>query len=387
VIKGGTPEVNSRYYIGGYERGYPIQVPVVDVLEIGTGGGSIAWIDDVGALRVGPRSAGSYPGPACYGLGGTAPTVTDANLFIGRLAAGSFLGGEMELHPELSERALRIGAAEPLELATDHAASGIIEIATLAMANALRKVTIERGHDVRDFILVAYGGAGPLHAVSVARELGVRRLLVPPMPGHFSAWGMLRAPLRRDFSLTRVTAVDSEAAGHLARLAAALANEADAWPGAAAESAVRRYGAEARYKGQEHTIQVPMDPEAFDPGTFNKAFHAAYLLRYGHHSPSEAVEIIQIRLTITVPAPASADTRAPDRSLARRPASEPRSVFFPATGWFRTEVMHRDEVSGAWRSGPCIIEEHASTTVVEPGWRFKALPDGTLLIELEEVDA
>jgi N-methylhydantoinase A len=388
VIKGGTPEVHSRYYVGGYEQGYPIQVPVVDVMEIGTGGGSIAWIDDLGALQVGPRSAGSSPGPACYGLGGLAPTVTDANLFMGRLDSGSFLGGEMKLFSDLAEQALEREIAKPLDLSTDHAASGIVELATLAMANALRKVTIERGHDVREFALVAYGGAGPLHAVSVASELGVRRVLIPSMPGHFSAWGMLRAPLRRDFSLTRMTIADDSAPAPGAASCRALSKMGETWSGATLPGVVHRYSAEARYRGQEHTLQVPFPSETFNPGAFRDSFHTAYLVRYGHNSPQEPVEIIQIRLTITVP-PSAGERPPAAPAPARDRPSRPklRSVFFPSDGWLPTDVVGRADLNpGEWRHGPCVIEETASTTVVEPGWRLQALEDGTLLIELVEPD-
>src|SRR5437867_2098530 len=202
VVRRGQPSFAPDYFIGGYNEGLAIRIPVLDIVEVGTGGGSIAWMDDGGALHVGPHSAGAEPGPACYGRGGTAPTITDANVVLGRLAPEQFLGGDMRLDRQAAIEALRRHVAVPLGVDLERAASGMLEVAVAAMANVVRHVTLERGLDPRDFTLVAYGGAGPLHAAAVARELAIRTVIIPPVPGHFSALGMLMADLRRDYVQT-----------------------------------------------------------------------------------------------------------------------------------------------------------------------------------------
>ena len=207
VIHDGEPLTTGSALLGGYEKALPIQIAMMDIFEVGTGGGSIARVEE-GMLRVGPQSAGAAPGPACYGLGGTEPTVTDANLVLGRLGADRFLGGEMKLDVEAAKRALKSHVADPLGMDTTAAADGILRIATTAMSYAVKGVTTERGLDVGDFVLVAYGGAGPLHAVEVARELGMRRAVVPSAPGVFSAYGMLFSDLRYDFVRTWFTRLD-----------------------------------------------------------------------------------------------------------------------------------------------------------------------------------
>src|SRR5579871_3330823 len=207
VIYKGEPLTTGAALIGGYEQALPIQIAMMDIFEVGTGGGSIARVVD-GALRVGPQSAGAAPGPACYGLGGTEPTVTDANLVLGRLDPERFLGGEMKLDPAAAERALAKQIGAPLGLNTIAAADGILRIAATAMSYAVKGVTTERGFDAGDFVLVAYGGAGPLHAVEVAREIGMRNVIVPFAPGVFSAFGMLFADLRYDYVRTWFTPLD-----------------------------------------------------------------------------------------------------------------------------------------------------------------------------------
>ncbi len=202
LIRDFHPEVTSSYYIGGYVSGHPMMLPVVDIVEVGAGGGSIAWIDDAGGLKVGPQSAGADPGPACYGKGGEKPTVTDANLVLGRIATEYFLGGGIHLEREKSISALNERICRPLALSLEEAASGILEIANFNMSLAVRAVSVERGYDPRDCVLVASGGGGPLHAVAIARELSVPRIIIPPMPAHFSALGMLLADLKHDYVQT-----------------------------------------------------------------------------------------------------------------------------------------------------------------------------------------
>src|SRR5215469_6707758 len=207
VIYKGEPLTTGAALIGGYEKALPIQIAMMDIFEVGTGGGSIARVEN-GALRVGPQSAGAQPGPVCYGLGGTEPTVTDANLVLGRIGADRFLGGEMQLDIVAAERALKTDVAEPLGMSLTAAADGILRIAAIAMSYAVKRVTTERGLDASDFALVAYGGAGPLHAVEVARDIGIRRVIVPTAPGVFSAFGMLFSDLRYDYVRTWFTRLE-----------------------------------------------------------------------------------------------------------------------------------------------------------------------------------
>ena len=185
VIRRGSPDLSPDYFVGGYNEGLAIRIPVLDIKEVGTGGGSIAYIDQGGALHVGPQSAGAEPGPACYGRGGHQATVTDADVVLGRISPDQFLGGEMDLDGQAAHETLRLQVADPLGLTVERAASGIIAIAVASMANAVRAVTTERGLDPRDFSLIAYGGGGPPHAVSVARELAVGRVIIPGSPAHF----------------------------------------------------------------------------------------------------------------------------------------------------------------------------------------------------------
>src|SRR5262245_33543550 len=206
VIYKGEALTTGAALIGGYDKALPVQIAMMDIFEVGTGGGSIARVED-GALRVGPQSAGAEPGPACYGRGGPAPTVTDANLALGRLGADRFLGGEMKLDVEAAERALA-EVGRPLGMNVTQAADGILRIAATAMSYAVKGVTTERGLDAGDFVLVAYGGAGPLHAVQIAREIGMRNVIIPPAPGVFSAFGMLFSDLRYDFVRTQLTSLE-----------------------------------------------------------------------------------------------------------------------------------------------------------------------------------
>ena len=215
VIRRGEPSLSPDYYIGGYNEGLAIRIPVLDIVEVGTGGGSIAFLDEGGGLHVGPRSAGAEPGPASYGRGGTEPTVTDANVVLGRLSPERFLGGDMRLDRGAAETTLNERLAKPLNVTLERAAAGMLQVATSAMANAVRHVTLERGLDPRDFTLVAYGGGGPLHSASVAKELSIGKIIIPNAPGHFSALGMLMADLRRDYVQTLFERLDDLAMSEL----------------------------------------------------------------------------------------------------------------------------------------------------------------------------
>ena len=254
--------------IGGYATGLPVQIPMIDIQEVGTGGGSIARVE-TGALHVGPESAGAQPGPVCYGQGGTEPTITDANLILGRLGADRFLGGEMRLDLDGAKRALDARVARPLGLDLTQAADGILRIATTKMSHMVRWVTTERGLDAADFTLVAYGGAGPLHAAMVARELRIAKVVIPRAPGHFSAYGMLVADLRRDFVNTWFNPLADVSFAAMEEIYAGMercGRAAIAESGLALADVTVQRAADMRYVGQEHAVTVELPVELFKAG-------------------------------------------------------------------------------------------------------------------------
>src|SRR5215475_11450039 len=266
VIYKGEPLTTGAALIGGYDQALPVQIAMMDIFEVGTGGGSIAQVED-GGLRVGPQSAGAAPGPACYGLGGTEPTVTDANLVLGRLAADRFLGGEMRLDTAAAERALKTRVADPLGMDVTRAADGILRIAATAMSYAVKGVTTERGLDAGDFALVAYGGAGPLHAVQVAREIGIRTVIVPTASGVFSAFGMLFSDLRYDFVRTWFTRLEDAPFAAIERVYRDLERQgraAIAGTSVKPEKITLKRAADMRYVGQEHAITVDLPLRVFE---------------------------------------------------------------------------------------------------------------------------
>ncbi|MBI2209444.1 MAG: hydantoinase/oxoprolinase family protein, partial [Deltaproteobacteria bacterium] len=305
LTRDGSAGITSHYFIGGYNRGHPVMLPVVDIVEVGSGGGSIAWLDAAGGLKVGPVSAGAMPGPACYGRGGSEPTVTDANLILGRLGAKSFLGGAMRLDPEAARAAVARHVAGPLEMDLHRAAVAVLRIANAHMALALRAVSVERGEDPRDFALVAFGGAGPLHATTLARELKIPVVIIPRLPGQFSAWGMLNCDLRHDYVQTLVRDFAAVDAAEIRSALNALAQEGlatlrhERWSGAQAPGIDCRL--DLRYRGQEYTVTVPLsgaDFTAAEREATAARFHELHRLLYGHSAPQEALELVAARVTV-----------------------------------------------------------------------------------------
>ncbi len=391
VVVHGAALMASTAMIGGYAEGLPIQIPMIDIQEVGTGGGSIARLAPGGSLRVGPQSAGAQPGPVCYALGGAEPTVTDANLLLGRLAPERFLGGDMRLDAAGARRALRERIAAPLGLAVEEAADGIVRIAVAAMANVVKRVTTERGFDAREFPLVAYGGAGPLHAALVARELALPRVIVPNAPGHFSAFGMLVADLRRDYVRTLFARLATAPFELFERILAEMETAGRAEIGAAAPDARAigiRHGADMRYVGQEHAVSVDIPTALFrtrDAAGIKAVFDAAHEERYGYASAEEAAEIVSLRCSVVgeMPKPAlervAAGGAAPD--AAARTGERP--VFFTGEGFVRTPAFDRRLLKAGNRiAGPALVEEYASTTVVPPGAALEVDPYGNLSIEV-----
>jgi N-methylhydantoinase A len=375
------PLMANNVVVGGYAEGLPIQVPMIDIQEVGTGGGSIARIGAGNALRVGPQSAGARPGPVCYGRGGTEPTVTDANLLLGRLSAEKFLGGDMRLDLASARHAMA-RFASTLGLSVEAAADGIVRIAVASMANVVKRVTTERGLDARDFPMVSYGGAGPLHAVLVARELQIREVVVPNAPGHFSAYGMLAADLRRDFVRTVFTRLadapfdtfssvldDAEAAGRADMKGSAISLQ---------------YGADMRYVGQEHavTVDFPSDlVRARDTQGIKAAFDAAHEERYGYASADEGAEIVSLRVSIIGEL---AKPFPPKLGKGATPRPTSRPVCFTGDGFVDTQVFSRPALKAGNRiDGPALVEEYGSTTVVPPGASLAVDDFGNLRIEVE----
>jgi len=385
ILENGEAAVSPVHYAAGYNRGYPIQAAVLDIVEVGTGGGSIAAVNELGALMVGPRSAGAVPGPVCYGNGGTEPTITDANLVLGRLHPDRFLGGQIKLNAAAAERAIQALAqrlGEPLH----RVAEGIINIATLTMASAVKMTTIERGHDPRDFAMVAYGGAGPLHAAAVARELGVKTVIIPRHPGHFCAYGMLYANLRYDLVQTSASLLPELDFAEAERQFHALEQQGRTTLGqvgvALDQVNISRY-ADMRYQGQEHTIKIRL-PSALAGQTvemLHRLFEEGYRKRYGHTSENVAVNIVNLRVVVDGVAERPPIERVQGGGTPPHPTS--RKVNFDGIRFVPCNVWQRDELPPNYRiEGPAIIEEAASTTVLPPGTSASLDEFGNIIIEI-----
>jgi N-methylhydantoinase A len=376
LVEDGRYSVDSVYYAGGYVQGFPIKSPVIDVVEVGSGGGSIAWLDAQRRLHVGPQSAGSTPGPVCYGRGGTEPTVTDANVVLGRINPAHFLGGELALDVEGARRAIADRIAAPLgyhgEDGLIRMADGIVAIATVVMAGAIRRISVEHGRDPREFVLFTYGGGGPLHASALAHELAIPTVVVPPEPGTFSATGMLLADARLDDAKTFVGLLDEGTIGRLDGVFGAMERAAAASLAAefgAAEIRFERF-AEMRYRGQRHNIKVTI-AGLTDVAAIRAAFEHDYRRRYGHADAKAAAEFQALHLSAFARLNRPQIARLP---RAARPAQTPptRPVYFAGAGeMVETQVFDRYALAPGFRgTGPAVLEEYGSTTIVAPGDRF-----------------
>ena len=375
--------------------GLPIRLPSIDVQTVGAGGGSIAWFDRDELLKVGPESAGADPGPACYARGGTAPTVTDANLLLGRLSARGLLGGRMNLDRALAEGAFASIAGE-LGYGPERAAHGVIGVVVANMVRAIRTISVERGHDPRDFTLVAFGGAGPLHARDVAEALGIREILVPEVPGIVCAQGLVIADLKEDFVLGRRIGLDPDGAGGLATAVAELAHRAGAW---FEEEAVPNADREvelhfdARYVGQNFELRVPVANGAPavlggcpTPGSIPELkdrFFGVHDVAYGYHNPDDPVEVVNVRLTAYGRTRRRAAVENPEASAPPPAPVEIRPVWFGPHGPEDTPVHDRSRLRpGVELEGPAIVEQLDATTVVHPGDRVRMDAHGNLTITL-----
>ncbi|MEJ8568588.1 hydantoinase/oxoprolinase family protein [Elongatibacter sediminis] len=376
------------YWIGGYNRGFPTQVPCIDILEVGAGGGSIAWLDDGNRLRVGPRSAGSSPGPACYGQGGTEPTITDANLYCGRLPQVQ-LSGSLQLDAEAAERALST-LAKKAGMETRRLARGMLHLAVMSMARTVRRQTLERGRDPRDFLLIASGGAGPMHACDVARDVGVHNVAIPMHPGHFSAIGMLSADLRFERTTTIGKVLSQLNPDDLRGLMQGMRGElvkSLSGVGASEEDIVFEYALMLRYVGQEHTLKIPAATEGLDVtddfgDRFATAFAAEYQTLFGHADSLSEVEVVQLELVgkralpqVRIKPSSAGGTGLPQSSTAYFGLDAPP---------IETPVIDRASlVAGDTLEGPVIVCEEGSTSVIPPGSHARVLNDLTLLVTLK----
>jgi N-methylhydantoinase A len=392
LITNGVPAIEEGYVIGGEASGQPMQLPVVDIVEVGAGGGSIAWCDAIGGIHVGPQSAGADPGPASYGKGSLEPVVTDADLILGRLNAARFLNGAMRLDRAAAERAVALRIGAPLRLSVPEAALGVVQIADAAMSLAVRAVSINKGVDPRQSAIIAFGGAGPLHAVAIAREIFIPKVVVPKVPGTFSALGMLMAPWRQDFVRTLygpLGGLDERTVVTVFDELSAAARHQMARDGIAESIVTIVFLADLRYVGQEHTISIPVrDPKLLsgDFASLRALFDAEHDQRYGQAAPDEQLECVNVRLVVTA---GKADTLA-EHWLAEawRPeppvAEESRDVIFTdAARPVRTRVIWRPSLPvGARIEGSAVIEEPNATTLIHPGDVATVTPAGHLVIDV-----
>ena len=390
LVEKGTPKITTEYKIEHRRdyAGYPILAPTIDIVEIGAGGGSIAWLDKAGALRVGPVSAGADPGPACYGWGGDQPTVTDANVLAGRINPDYFLGGEIPLDVKKAEAAMQ-PIADAFKVSVEEAAMGVIRIADANMINALKLVSVRRGYDPRDFVLIAFGGGGAMHAGALMRELRVKKVIIPTGPAVFSAWGMLMTDLRRDYIRTLITRTDRVAPEQLNRIYADMEDQArrDLAAERVQESDVvlQRF-ADMRYLGQEHTVKVPLPAGEITAGVIpqiNERFHALHEQTYTFRLDTP-VELVNYHVTafgrVAKPEFKKLDGHTGSLDQARKGT---RRVNFDELGFHQATIYERDRLPvGVPVPGPAVIEEPASTTVVFPDQKLTRDEYGLLHIEM-----
>jgi len=388
LIDSGRMKINTEYFIGRNQffSGYPVKAPVVDIVEIGAGGGSIAWVDELGSLKVGPQSAGAEPGPACENKGGTEPTLTDAFVLTGVIDPNYFLGGQIKLRPALSEKAYRrVGGM--MHMKAIDAAIGAIEIATANMVNAIKLVSVRRGYDPRDFAMVAFGGGGPMFAVSLAEELGIKKVVVPRVPGVFSAWGMLMTDLRHDYIRTKVVGLQPSNLDELQGILDEMKDEATKQLKLEGiKSAHMRFEGffDIRYLGQEHTIAtpVPMNVKSSDSlAVIHKRFHDLHYKAYTFNL-TDPTEVVNIRVVAF--GKVKKHPLKPTRSRrARAKPSRTRSVYLDESGFKRIPVYSRDSIPvGAKIRGPAIIEEPTATTILRKGNLMTNDRYGNLVVEV-----
>jgi N-methylhydantoinase A len=391
TVRGRMPEVVPEYEVAGRIHmgrlvkgsGYPVRFPFIDLAECSSGGGTINWADEGGALRVGPMSAGAYPGPACYGRGGTESTITDANLFLGRLNPGNLLSGGMEIYPKKAEKALE-ELGRKVGMDTEETAISVVRIANSMMGKILRIVSVERGYDPRGFALVAFGGAGPMHICALAEELEVGKIIVPQSPGMFSALGLLTADLFHDYIhpiIKPITSVDSDEIEAIYKDMEREGKETMRAEGVAQDSISVLRQADIRYLGQafELTIEAPKRVTGESLATTIIMFHRRHAETYGYAAENEPIELVNLRLRAigSISKPSLAGQRTPKEPKKKGS----RMVYFETTGvWTDTPVFERSDGWVSGFDGPIIVEQYDSTTVVYPGWRVEMDGFGNIVL-------
>jgi N-methylhydantoinase A len=376
LVEDGRFDVVSTYWVGGYERGFPIRTPVLDIVEVGAGGGSIAWVDENKRMRLGPKSAGSDPGPIAFGRGGSEPTVTDANVVLGRIGSDSFMGGRLSLDVESAKKCISEKLAVPLGYsgpdAVDRVSQGILDLANVTMAGAIKEITVERGRDIRDYLLFVFGGGGPLFAAELARDLGVEEVVVPPHPGAFSSLGMLMTEARRDAARTFLSDLSPDSVVSAQSQFEVMERELrDAMSG---EFDVGRISylreADMNYVGQSHTVRVSL-PAQLSVATVRSAFEKEYLSRYGHSNEGMEVAFVALRAGGVVPTarPSLEAVKWVGEVNAEPGPRSYRQVYFAqAKARLTTPVYRRSELPiGTAIEGPAVVEEYSSTTVIGAG--------------------
>ncbi len=380
LIEGGRSNTTTR----GMVAGRPIAVPMLDIHSVSAGGGTLARVDDLGALRVGPESAGADPGPVAYERGGTTPTVTDADMVLGYLDPERFLGGSMRLNPRAAASALEEQVARPLGLPLAEAAAGVVRLVNVEMAEAVRSISTERGYDVGAFPLVAFGGAGPVHAAFVAHDLGITHIIVPPYPGATSAFGLLLSDVRRDYVRSRLGRLDAlapvEVEGVLAELARQAVEDLERERFGPAD---RRcvFALDLRYAGQGYELTVPLQGTKFAATEVRAAFDRLHEERFGHAAPNQPVELVSYRCQAVGLVPHPPQQRK--NTLTGEPDSRARlgerRVWFD--GWVETRVYDRERLgAGDVLSGPAIVEQYDSTIVVPPGFTLRCDANGNVVL-------
>ncbi len=386
LIRGLWPAQKSQREMAGF----PVRTRTLDIHTIGAGGGSIAWVDAGGLLKVGPSSAGAYPGPAAYGRGGTRPTVTDAHVVLGRLNPKTLLGGRMVVYPARARAALEKELCEPLKIGLFEAAAGMLDIVNANMMGAVRVISVEQGEDPREFSLVAFGGAGPLHAADIARSMGITRVIVPTRPGLMSALGLLHAEVRGDFSLTRLVRALPSSLGAINAGFAQLRAQGEAWVEGEVASATQPsyvWAADLRYVGQNFELSLPLASGNVFPNSLEQllqSFHARHREFYGYDMPAQPVEIVNLRLVVSAARPVPPTQQLARGGNAVQALVETRNVWFPETGFTTTPVYRRELLpAGTQFDGPLVVEQMDATTVVPPRAQFSVDSSGALLLELE----
>ncbi|WP_066291696.1 hydantoinase/oxoprolinase family protein [Bacillus sp. FJAT-29937] len=390
LIEDGEVKVSTDYYIERDSRnaGYPIKAPVVDIVEIGNGGGSIAWIDNAGSLKVGPQSAGADPGPVAYGLGGTEPTTTDANLLTGRLSPKNF---DYDVDMKSVRDAIQKKIGDHYGITAEEAALGIIRIADSNMLNALKLISIRKGHNPQDFTLLAFGGGGSMHAPALALELGVKKVVVPIASPVFSAWGMLMTDLRHDYIKTYIKRLNELSLAEMDTQWDEIEKHALAHyeeEGMVADQVEFHRFADMRYLGQEHTVKVPVPNGQWteeDKQAIIAKFHELHEKNYTFQLEDSPTEIVNLHVTAFGKVPKPAIGKVTHTGSLEEAKKEDRNVYYEKQGWINTPVYDREKLPpNEFIQGPAIVEEKAAVTVIYQGQQLHLDDFGNIIIEMEE---